>query len=71
MAAEAAYYLKAAVKLYDGNPRLLFQLPPEAHEYAKLWLEARGAQLLLSQGFDFDRHRDDPNVLFSLETVQG
>ena len=37
VAAEVAYFLKSRVRVYDGNPRLLFQLPVAAHEYAKNW----------------------------------
>ncbi|CAD7942219.1 unnamed protein product [Amoebophrya sp. A25] len=63
MAAEIAHYLRIPVSLYDGNPRVLFQLPKDAADYAKKWLDTNNCALRMGEGFDFENHGGDPNVI--------
>ncbi|CAD7939597.1 unnamed protein product [Amoebophrya sp. A120] len=64
VAAEIAHYWRKPMRLYDGNPRLLLQLPLEASTYAQQWLEKRQCRLHLGEGFpDFQARKDDANVV--------
>eukprot|EP00392_Amoebophrya_sp_AT5.2_P015229 g15428.t1 len=65
VAAEISHFWpRKRLSVYDGNPRLLFQLPPSASKYAQDWLQKRGVALRMAEGFeDYERRQKDADVI--------